>query len=240
MINTKSPPPPFAEQKILEVEKLIINKQKINEQKPLLILITGGAASGKTTLTKQIKNSLEQDQTLTLSIDAYYSFSPLLFHLRNPNLQEIFQWEELNKDLELLLAGKSIHSPTYDSNHQFKRTNTLINSAPVIIIEGIFTLFHEEIRNKANLKIYLEIDSDSRLVRRLKRYEQGLKEGKFNKPIEEEIARYTNYVKKNHENYVEPTKMYADLIVNNNFEGGAERVVKVIEEIREKREKLEN
>jgi uridine kinase len=137
----------------------------------------------------------------------------------------------LNKDLESLISGNPIYLPTYDdsTDKQFARTNTLINSSPIIIVEGFFSLFEEEIRQKANLKIYIEIDDDLRLVRRLKRYDQGLKEGKFRQPIEQELARYENYVKKNHETYVRPTKKYADLIINNNsFEGNVERIVGVM------------
>src|SRR4051812_17922905 len=80
-----------------EVSQLKEKEEKLlqlTENKPLLVLITGGAASGKSILTKKVKEWFEQNQQqeiLTFSIDSYYSFSPLLFHLRNPNLQEIFK-----------------------------------------------------------------------------------------------------------------------------------------------------
>jgi uridine kinase len=235
------------EQELLEVSKSTdtgfqsVNKEanktiQTSQEKPLLILITGGAAAGKTTLTKQIKEHLEQNQqeVLILPLDAYYAYSPLLFQSRNPILHEIFQWEELNKDLETLLAGKSIYLPIYDNSteRKFTRSSVLINSFPVIIMEGMLAFFKEEIREKSDLKIYLEVADEIRLERRLIRYKQGLAEGKFNKPVEYEIERfYKGRPKKNQETYVEPVKQYADLVVNNDsFEGKTEEVVEVIEE----------
>ncbi|CAG8573046.1 1660_t:CDS:2 [Ambispora leptoticha] len=212
------------------VKKVKEKGQQASQKKPLLVLISGGVASGKTTLTQQAKEYFEksyQGEVITLSIDAYYTFSPLLFHLRNPNLSEVFQWEELNKDLELLSAGKSIYLPIYDDSEgrRFTRSNGLIKSSSVVIVEGIFTLFYEEIREKSDLRVYIEVDDDLRLVRRLERYNKGLKEGKFNKPVKYEIARYKTQAKKNQENFVEPTKRYADLIVNNNSLAGSVKEV---------------
>ncbi|CAG8597685.1 64_t:CDS:2 [Ambispora gerdemannii] len=177
-----------------------------SQKNPLLVLITGGAASGKTTLTKQLKENLEQNQqeALILPLDAYYAYSPLLF--QSP--------------------GKSIYLPTYDNSEEkkFTRSDVLINSSPVIILEGMLSFFNEEIRKKSDLKIYLEVADEIRLARRLERYKQGLDEGKFSKPIEYEIERFhKGKPKENQENYIEPAKQYADLVVNNdNSEGKVE------------------
>jgi pantothenate kinase-related protein Tda10 len=118
MTNPKFTLPPFSEKLIFKEEKsvqtdfeiekkvekqkaefvgselIIEKKEKINKEKPFFVLISGGAASGKSTLTKQIKKYFEQnyqEEVLTISIDSYYAFSPLLFHLRNPNLQQVFK-----------------------------------------------------------------------------------------------------------------------------------------------------
>jgi len=95
----------------------------------------------------------------------------------------------------------------------------------------MLSFFNEKIRAKSDLKIYLEVADKIRLERRLVRYKKGLAEGKFTKPIEYEIERfYKGKPKENQETYVEPTKQYADLIVNNSFAGKVEEVVGVITE----------
>ncbi|CAB4378831.1 unnamed protein product [Rhizophagus irregularis] len=177
------------------------------DENPLLILITGGAASGKTTFTQQLREYLEQNQqkALILPFDNYYAYSPLLFQSRNPILHEIFLWEELNKDLEALLAGK----------------------------KGMLSFFNKEIREKSPLKIYLEVSEKTRLERRLARYKKGLEEGKFTKPVEYEIERfYKGKPKENQETYVEPVETYADLVIN--YDIYERKVEIVIGEIREK------
>ncbi|RGB40445.1 P-loop containing nucleoside triphosphate hydrolase protein [Rhizophagus diaphanus] len=181
------------------------------EEKPLLILITGGAASGKTTFTQQLREYLEQNQQKA--------------------------WEELNKDLEALLAGKSIYLPIYENSRErkFTRSITLINSFPIIIIEGMLSFFNKEIREKSPLKIYLEVSEKTRLERRLARYKKGLEEGRFTKPVEYEIERfYKGKPKENQETYVEPVKTYADLVINYDNYNYERKVEKVIGEIREK------
>ncbi|PKC60896.1 P-loop containing nucleoside triphosphate hydrolase protein [Rhizophagus irregularis] len=207
------------------------------DENPLLILITGGAASGKTTFTQQLREYLEQNQqkALILPFDNYYAYSPLLFQSRNPILHEIFLWEELNKDLEALLAGKSIYLPIYENSRErkFARSITFINSSPIIIIEGMLSFFNKEIREKSPLKIYLEVSEKTRLERRLARYKKGLEEGKFTKPVEYEIERfYKGKPKENQETYVEPVETYADLVIN--YDIYERKVEIVIGEIREK------
>ncbi|CAB5354335.1 unnamed protein product [Rhizophagus irregularis] len=184
------------------------------DENPLLILITGGAASGKTTFTQQLREYLEQNQqkALILPFDNYYAYN-----------------------LEALLAGKSIYLPIYENSRErkFARSITFINSSPIIIIEGMLSFFNKEIREKSPLKIYLEVSEKTRLERRLARYKKGLEEGKFTKPVEYEIERfYKGKPKENQETYVEPVKTYADLVIN--YDIYERKVEKVIGEIREK------
>lgn len=134
--------------------------------------------------------------------------------------------------METLLSGGSIYLPIYDDSEErrFTRSTILVESTPVIILEGVLALFDEEVRKKSDLKIYLEVKEEVRLERRLERYKKGLAEGKFQKPIEYEIDRfYKGVPKKNQETYVEPTKQYSDLIIDNdNCEGNIEKVVEAI------------
>jgi uridine kinase len=200
-----------------------------NNKRNFLVLVTGGSASGKTTLVNKTKEKLEKDykkSVLIISIDSYYSYSPLLFQTLNPTLGEIFKWEELNNDLNSLLRGDSIFSPSYDQSSEkiFTRSENKIESSEIIIVEGIFSLFYNEILNKADLKVYVDVNDDLRLKRRLERYKKGLEEGKFTKPIDFEVERFKTVSKKNHENYIEPTKKNSDLIIGNsdNLEKNAE------------------
>jgi uridine kinase len=103
----------------------------------------------------------------------------------------------------------------------------------------VLSFFNEKIREKSDLKIYLEVADKIRLERRLARYKQGLAEGKFNKPIEYEIERFhKGRPKENQETYIEPFKQCADLIINNDsFEG---KIEKIIGEIKERLEKNNN
>ncbi|CAG8437371.1 6943_t:CDS:2 [Ambispora leptoticha] len=163
---------------------------KISKVNPFLVLITGGAASGKSTLTQKIKENFEQiyqEKLITLSIDSYYSF-------------------------KTLLSGSPVYLPIYDNSEEkrFIRSDVLVNSAPIIIVE--------------------EVTDEIRLTRRLARYKQGLSEGKFSEPIEHEIDRfYKGRPKINQETYIEPVKQHADLVVNNdNYEGNVEKVVEAI------------
>jgi uridine kinase len=229
------------------VQKIIAyfrNNTVFTGRRPLFILITGGAAAGKTTLAQKLKEHFEQNQqeVLILPLDRYYNYSPLLFQSRDPIPHKIFQWEELNKDLKTLLAGKSIYLPTHDSSEErlFVRSKELANSAPVIIVEGMLAFYNEDIRKKSDLKIFLEVAEDIRLERRLKRYKQGLDEGKFSKPIEFEKERFYNgRPKENHKTYVEPAKKYADLVIeDDNMENVVEKINQKLKKKRIGKKKL--
>ncbi|WP_448375968.1 uridine kinase [Fervidobacterium sp.] len=178
-----------------------------------IILIGGGTGSGKTTVTKRIMENLGPDKCVMLPMDNYYkdmSHIPLderkKFNYDHPDMIEHML---IVKHVKELLTGKPIDLPDYDFA-QYTRANSSIrvDPKPILLIEGIFALYYDELRALADLKIYVDTEGDERFIRRLQRdiFERG-------RTIESVISQYLNTVKPMHDAYVEPTKKHADIII---------------------------
>ena len=181
--------------------------------KPILIGIGGGTASGKSTLVDSIAKVVNPDEVAILREDWYYNDqSHLEFEERlktNYDHPQSFDNELLYDHVRQLLDGQQVHSPTYDfTRHTRAKATVLVNPAKVIITEGILVLHHANLRDLMDIKIYVDTDSDLRILRRLKRdiTERG-------RTFESVTERYLNYVRPMHRKYVEPTKYYADLVI---------------------------
>lgn len=177
-----------------------------------IIGIAGGSASGKTTIVNIIKNSFKEDIEL-MSHDSYYkSHDHLIMEERakqNYDHPASFDTEQMICDIEDLKQGKSILKPVYDySNHT--RSNEKIQVMPkkVILIEGILILEDERLRDLMDIKVYVDTDADERLMRRITR---DMKER--GRSIESILTQYRETVKPMHEQFIEPSKKYADLII---------------------------
>nr|WP_314802874.1 uridine kinase [uncultured Capnocytophaga sp.] len=182
----------------------------------LLIGITGGTGCGKTTVVNQIIEELPSGQVSVISQDSYYKdLSHLSYEERtkvNFDHPKSLDFDLLREHLSQLKEGKTIMQPTY-SFVEHNRLPVTIPIVPckVLIVEGILIFSHPDLRNLFDIKIYVHADSDERLIRRIKRdiSERG-------RTIEEVLNRYQTTLKPMHQEFIEPTKEYADIIIPNN------------------------
>ncbi|CAD0004756.1 MAG TPA: uridine kinase [Flavobacterium sp.] len=181
----------------------------------LIIGIAGGTGSGKTTVVHQIMNELPDTEVGVISQDSYYKETHNLSFderaLINFDHPRAIDFELLVKHLKALKAGETIDQPVY-SFIQHNRTDDTVSTHPrkVMIVEGILILTNPELRELFDIKIYVHADSDERLIRRLKRdiSERG-------RDIDEVLNRYQNTLKPMHEQFIEPSKAFADIIIPN-------------------------
>ncbi len=182
----------------------------------LIIGIAGGTGSGKTTLTSRLKERFGYDVSV-ISHDNYYkSQDDIPFEERvktNYDHPDSFETDLLISHLEMLKAGKSIECPIYSFTEHTRTKNTrTIAPTKVIIVEGILIFQHLELLNMMNIRIYVDTDPDVRILRRILRdvKERG-------RSLDSVVTQYLSTVKPMHEQFVEPSKRNADIIV---LEGG--------------------
>ncbi|WP_177732904.1 MULTISPECIES: uridine kinase [Flavobacterium] len=181
----------------------------------LIIGIAGGTGSGKTTVVHQIMNELPETEVGIISQDSYYKATHNLSFderaLINFDHPRAIDFELLVAHLKDLKAEKTIEQPVY-SFVTHNRTDDTIVTHPrkVMIVEGILILTNPELRDMFDVKIFVHADSDERLIRRLKRdiAERG-------RDMEEVLSRYQSTLKPMHEQFIEPSKAYADIIIPN-------------------------
>ncbi|MDX1761060.1 MAG: uridine kinase [Christiangramia sp.] len=182
----------------------------------LIIGIAGGTGSGKTTVVNQIIDELKHEEVDVISQDSYYQDTThLSFEDRkkiNFDHPKSIDFDLLGEHLITLKSGKSIQQPVY-SFKEHNRTGEFVEIQPrkVVIVEGILILTHPEIRELFDIKIYVHADSDERLIRRLKRdiADRG-------RDLEEVLWRYQTTLKPMHQQFIEPTKEFADIIIPTN------------------------
>ncbi|ELH0951691.1 uridine kinase [Staphylococcus pseudintermedius] len=186
-----------------------------------IIGIAGGSGSGKTSVTNKIMNNLEGHSVALIEQDYYYKDqSHLTFEQRlKTNYDHPFAFDNdlLIQNLKSLQSGQSVEVPTYDyTNHTRSDKTIAFQPKDVIIVEGIFALENEELRNMMDVKIYVDTDADLRILRRLVRdtKERG-------RTMESVIDQYLTVVKPMHNQFIEPTKKFADIIIP---EGGSNKV----------------
>ena len=189
--------------------------------KPILIGITGGTGSGKSTIAKEIYAKFSEECIAMMEQDSYYKdqshLTPEDRCKTNYDHPNAFDIDLLVEHLGDLLEGKSIDKPVYDfttHNRSVERIN--VDSKEIIIVEGILVLEDPRIRELLDIKIYVDTDADVRIIRRMVRdmNERG-------RTMESVISQYLNVVKPMHNQFTEPTKKYADIIIP---EGGRNKV----------------
>ncbi len=178
-----------------------------------IIGIAGGTGSGKTTVVRNIVEALPPHHVVVVPQDSYYNDTSAMTeeerHAINFDHPDAFDWKLLIRQVSELRAGKSIEQPTYSYLLCNRLKETVhIEPHPVIIIEGIMTLLNKKLRDMMDLKIYVDTDSDERLIRNIQRdvIERG-------RTVDMVIDRYLKVLKPMHEQFIEPTKKYADLII---------------------------
>ena len=189
--------------------------------KPVIIGIAGGTGSGKSTVAKAIFESLPEKNMAILQQDAYYKDqSDLSLDERvKTNYDHPFAFDTvlLAEHLQELLSGKNIDKPVYDfANHNRAVETVEIQSKDIIILEGILILEDAALRELMDIKIFVDTDADVRIIRRITRdiNDRG-------RTLDSVIEQYLTTVKPAHEQFIEPTKKFADLIIP---EGGFNKV----------------
>lgn len=179
---------------------------------PIVIGIAGGTASGKTTLAKNIENEFGEN-IAKLSHDYYYkSHDDLSFEERqklNYDHPDAFDTDMLIQHIKDLKAGKAVEAPIYSFKEHNREKETLtVKPNKVILVEGILIFENPELRDLMDIKIFVDTDADIRFIRRLERdlLERG-------RDLQSVITQYCGTVKPMHEQFVEPSKKHADIIV---------------------------
>jgi uridine kinase len=181
----------------------------------LIIGIAGGTGSGKTTVVHQIMNELPETEVGIISQDSYYKDnSNLSFDERaliNFDHPRAIDFDLLVHHLQELKAGNNVDQPVYSFVTHNRTDDTIYtHTRKVMIVEGILILAHPELRDLFDVKIFVHADSDERLIRRLKRdiAERG-------RDMDEVLNRYQTTLKPMHQQFIEPTKAFADIIIPN-------------------------
>lgn len=187
----------------------------------LIIGIAGGSGSGKTTVVNKIIRGLPKNSVTVISQDSYYKDNG---HLSDEEKKKInfdhpasIEFELLNRQLDQLVDGKTINRPMYSYVTCARSEETIpVEPSNVIIVEGILIFTNARLRNKCNIKVFVDADSDDRLMRIVKRdlVERG-------RSVQAVLEHYERFVKPMHLQFIEPTKRYADIIVP---QGGANTV----------------
>lgn len=182
----------------------------------LIIGIAGGTGSGKTTVVNQIINHLPTDEVCVISQDSYYKATDNLTYDQRTKINfdhpKSIDFDLLIEHLYSLKKRKIIEQPIYSFvTHNRKKDTIETLPKKVIIVEGILIFNSKELRDLCDIKIFLHADADERLIRRIKR---DITER--SRDIDEVLNRYQDTLKPMHQEFIEPTKDYADIIIPNN------------------------
>lgn len=181
--------------------------------RPFLIGVAGGSSSGKTTVSERLAELAGESAVSLVKLDSYYVDTPELPIEERAKLNydhpDAFDWQLLNDHLAALTAGASVPVPIYDYVHHRRSEEVrVVRPARILVIDGILILYDPVVRERFDLKVFVDTEADIRLIRRLERdvAERG-------RTTESVIAQYLTTVKPCHEQFIEPSKRYADVIV---------------------------
>ena len=188
--------------------------------RPYLIGVAGGSNSGKTTIARRLEEVIGSDDLSLIRLDSYYITMPdQPLEVRaavNYDHPEAFDWDLLDDHLERLTVGETVKVPIYDYTI-YDRTDEyeVVVPGKVVVVEGILVLWEPRLRDRFDLKIFVDTPADLRIIRRLRRdvAERG-------RTAESILEQYLTTVRPSHEQFIEPSKRYADVIVP---EGGLNR-----------------
>lgn len=184
-----------------------------NNKTPIIIGIAGGTGSGKSTFTDKLKELFGDDVTVIYHDNYYRAHDEIPFEDRkviNYDHPDSLETELLLEHLKSLKAGKSVLCPVYDfSQHNRSKEFVEINPSSIIILEGILIFADSRLRNLLDIKIFVDADADERILRRVRRdmVERG-------RDIDNIMEQYLTTVKPMHYLYIEPTRHYADIVIN--------------------------
>ena len=189
-----------------------MEKMMTTDTKPLVIGIAGGSGSGKSTLVKHITERLSNEVAILCHDDYYKSNAGLSREQRaklNYDKPDAFDTHLLVFHIDKLTQGCTIESPIYDyEEHERSNETRTVRSAKVILVDGIMIFENRELRERFDLKIFVDTDADVRILRRI------IRDVKMRgRDLDSVIEQYLTTVTPRHEAFVEPTKKYADIII---------------------------
>lgn len=181
--------------------------------KSVIIGIAGGTGSGKTTVARSIYDRVGKDRIEWISHDPYYrnfeGLNPHEKHHINFDHPDSLETELLARHLDVLVKGSAVEVPIYDfTTHSRKSETVRVEPRKVVIVEGILVLAEPELRKRIDIKLFVDTPSDIRFMRRLVRDIKSR-----GRTLESVIEQYMTTVRPMHEEFVEPSKRYADLII---------------------------
>ena len=182
--------------------------------KPIIIGIAGGSASGKTSISRKLFETFEKTNSVVIiKEDDYYKnqdYLPMSERIKtNYDHPFAFDHQLLIEHLNVLISGGTIEKPTYDYvNHTRSKVTEVIKYSDVIILEGLFVLESKEIRDLLDIKVFVDTPSDVRFIRRLLR---DVKERE--RTLDSVVNQYMSTVREMHEQFIEPSKKFADVII---------------------------
>ncbi len=178
-----------------------------------MIGVAGGTGSGKTTIAKALLDGLPRTRAVLMQYDSYYRDQPELSYEERSDLNydhpSALETELLVEHLDALREGKTVHVPLYDfASHRRREVTVPVDPSPVIIVEGILVLAEKEIRERLDIKLFVDTAADIRLMRRVRRdlEERGRTFAQVRK-------QYYESVRPMHQAFVEPSKSYSDIII---------------------------
>ena len=185
----------------------------MTNDKITIIGIAGGTGSGKTTVVKKIVEALPPHHVAVVPLDSYYNDTTGMTDEErraiNFDHPDAFDWKLLIKQINELREGRAIEQPTYSYILSNRLSETVhVEPKPVIIVEGIMALINKKLRDMMDLRIFVDCDSDERLIRNIQRdiVERG-------RDVQMVVDRYLEVLKPMHEQFIEPTKRYAHIII---------------------------
>ena len=205
----------------------------MKNDKVTIIGIAGGTGSGKTTVVKKIVEALPPHHVAVVPLDSYYNDTTSMTeeerHAINFDHPDAFDWKLLTKQINELREGRAIEQPTYSYLKCNRLPETIhVEPKPVIIVEGIMTLINKKLRDIMDIRIFVDCDSDERLIRNIQRdtVERG-------RDVQTVLDRYLKVLKPMHEQFIEPTKRFAHIIIPEGGDNvkGIDMVCKYIESI---------
>lgn len=205
----------------------------MTNDKVTIIGIAGGTGSGKTTVVKKIVEALPPHHVAVVPLDSYYNDTTSMTeeerHAINFDHPDAFDWKLLTKQINELREGRAIEQPTYSYLKCNRLPETIhVEPKPVIIVEGIMTLINKKLRDIMDIRIFVDCDSDERLIRNIQRdtVERG-------RDVQTVLDRYLKVLKPMHEQFIEPTKRFAHIIIPEGGDNvkGIDMMCKYIESI---------
>ena len=191
------------------------------KKKPVVIGITGGSGSGKTSVTKKIHEVFKGHSVVVMEQDDYYKDQAHLAYEErlqtNYDHPLAFDTDLLIEHIHCLINREAVEKPTYDYTLHTRSTETItVEPKDVIILEGILVLEDERLRELMDIKLFVDTDSDIRIIRRIQRdiHDRG-------RTVDSVIGQYLSVVRPMHNQFIEPTKKYANIIIP---EGGENAV----------------